>query len=169
MPVLFNRDIRPILAEACLPCHGPDPGSRKAGLRLDREEHAFLPAKSGKPVIVRGAPDESPLVQRILSADETHAMPPPEARRKLTDAEKLALARWVSEGARYEEHWALAPPRSPPVPRNGHDHPVDAFLAESLERKASPSARRRTAVRSIRRASSTSPGFRPSRRPSRTS
>ena len=148
--VLFNRDIRPILAEACLPCHGPDPGARKAGLRLDGEEHAFLPAKSGKPVIVRGAPDESPLVQRILSADETHAMPPPEARRKLTDAEKRALARWVSEGARYEEHWALVPPRSPPVPRNGYDHPVDAFLAQGLAPAGlafSPEADRRALIR----------------------
>ena len=37
-PLSFNRDIRPILADACFPCHGPDPASRKAGLRFDREE-----------------------------------------------------------------------------------------------------------------------------------
>ena len=34
----FNRDIRPILAENCLACHGPDKNKRKAGLRLDRRE-----------------------------------------------------------------------------------------------------------------------------------
>src|SRR5688572_33471406 len=87
-PVGFNREIRLILIENCFACHGPDPGSRKAGLRLDREEHAFLPAKSGKPVLVPGAPGESLLVARILSADGARVMPPPSSRKKLTGVEK---------------------------------------------------------------------------------
>src|SRR5262249_31171808 len=36
----YNRDVRPILAESCFPCHGPDKNARRAGLRLDREEIA---------------------------------------------------------------------------------------------------------------------------------
>src|SRR5258706_10278822 len=36
----YNRDIRPILAENCFACHGPDSAARKAGMRLDRFPHA---------------------------------------------------------------------------------------------------------------------------------
>jgi hypothetical protein len=37
----YNREIRPILAENCFRCHGPDSGSRKADLRLDKRDVAI--------------------------------------------------------------------------------------------------------------------------------
>src|SRR5262245_36260567 len=149
-PIRFQRDVRPILVEGCLACHGPDPGSRKAGLRLDREEHAFLPAKSQKPVIVRGDPDASLLVMRILSPDPGRVMPPPESRKSLTEAQKQTLVRWVREGAPYEEHWSLVAPVRPPVPQVGQGHPVDAFIVERLQAAGlalSPEADRRALLR----------------------
>ena len=82
----YNRDIRPILAENCFACHGPDSASRKARLRLDQrdaavESEAFVPGK----------PDESALVERILSDEPTQVMPPPKTNKKLTAAQKERL------------------------------------------------------------------------------
>src|SRR5919202_1951634 len=58
----YNRDIRPLLAENCFACHGPDSAARKAGLRLDRREEAVEVG-----AFVPGKPEESALVKRIFS------------------------------------------------------------------------------------------------------
>src|SRR3954467_11343981 len=66
----FNRDIRPILADKCYACHGPDSGTRKADLRLDTE------AGSHESAIAVGDPDSSELVRRVSSEDSEERMPP---------------------------------------------------------------------------------------------
>ena len=48
--VTFNAHVRPILVAKCFRCHGSDPGSREAELRLDRPEFAFAPRTNGRPV-----------------------------------------------------------------------------------------------------------------------
>src|SRR5258708_40032167 len=75
-PIRFNRDIRPILAENCFHCHGADPGSRKAKLRLDREDGFFGDRKDG-PTVVRGKSATSPMYQHVTSDDPDEQMPPP--------------------------------------------------------------------------------------------
>src|SRR5579883_2507196 len=72
----FNRDIRPILADKCFQCHGPDEPKRKAKLRLDTAESALGKAASGSVAIVPGKPDESELYLRITSDDSDERMPP---------------------------------------------------------------------------------------------
>ena len=153
----FNEHIQPILSENCYACHGPDPGSRKAGLRLDRAEHAFKPLEKGGPAIVAGRPDRSPLVQRVESKDEKEMMPPPEAHKTLKPAEIALLRRWVAEGAEYQEHWAFIAPTRPALPvveaPNGKtENPLDRFILARLAREKlapSPEADRRTLVRRV--------------------
>ena len=72
--VEFNRDIRPILAENCFACHGPDPGTREADMRLDTEAGFFTGVKDAPPVVVRGNPDESELYLRLITDDVDEIM-----------------------------------------------------------------------------------------------
>src|SRR5437899_1120997 len=83
-PVDYTRDVRPILSQHCFKCHGPDDNARKAGLRLDRRPANMGKAKSGEPSIVPGKPDQSELVRRITSDDETEVMPPPATKKPLS-------------------------------------------------------------------------------------
>src|SRR5262245_58740923 len=75
-PVQFNRDIRPILSDACFACHGPDKNKRKADLRLNTEEGAFAD-RGGYRALVPGKPHHSELYKRITEKDPRRRMPPP--------------------------------------------------------------------------------------------
>ncbi|MGL4554771.1 MAG: DUF1553 domain-containing protein, partial [Gemmataceae bacterium] len=115
----FNRDIRPILADACFTCHGPDQAKRKGGLRLDLHDAA-------KAVV--GTPEDSELLHRIATDNPHQVMPPPKATRRLTAAEAATLKRWVAEGGVYEPHWSFAAPKRAPGS-------IDAFIDERLARE----------------------------------
>jgi len=111
----FNRDVRPILADRCFRCHGPDAGPRKRGLRLDNEEGSRALLKSGEHAIVPSDVEHSEAARRIASADPEEVMPPPSLNRPLNDAQKRTLLSWIEQGAKYEPHWAfVAPVRAPP-------------------------------------------------------
>ncbi len=127
----FNRDIRPILSDACFHCHGPDKNVRKAELRLDVREEAIKAAESGEFPIVPGQPGKSELVRRILSDDRDEQMPPRKAHKVLTAAQKDRLRKWIAQGAEYQMHWAYLPIQRPAVPAVSA-HPVDAFIRQRL-------------------------------------
>lgn len=128
----FNRDVRPILAEACFACHGIDGAARQADLRLDERQSAI---DSG--AIEPGKPDASLLVERIFSDDPDLLMPPAKSHKKLTDAQKETLKRWIAEGAEYQPHWSFVAPTKPEAPAVKREawirNPIDRFILQRLE------------------------------------
>ncbi|HJM62949.1 MAG: DUF1553 domain-containing protein [Roseibacillus sp.] len=155
--ISYSKDIQPLLSDKCFKCHGNDPSTRKAKLRLDKAEFAFAPRPDGDPQpIVKGNPIESEIMHLIRSEDEDEVMPPPKTRKTLSTAEIDLIERWIVEGADYEEHWAFSPPvrSTPPTaknktwPRNTIDHFILARLeAAGLEPNAE--ADRRTLIRRV--------------------
>jgi hypothetical protein len=147
----FIRDVRPILADNCFTCHGPDGAARKAGLRLDRREDAIR-----MKAIVPGKPDESALIERICADQPKRLMPPARSNKKLTDAQKDLLRRWITGGAEYQRHWSLLPVKRPAPPTVKDEkwvrNPIDAFVLARLEQegiKPSPEADRPTLLRRL--------------------
>ena len=163
----FERDIRPILADSCLRCHGPDSGARKAGLRLDLQAGLFgstrdaldknrdptLPASIVEPAHAQ----RSELYRRVFSTDDDERMPPPAALRQLTPNEIEKLRQWIDEGATWSGHWSFQPLRAGELPKlSGPDaatavrNPIDFFVLNKLaEMKLvpTPEADRRTLLR----------------------
>src|SRR5882762_2540853 len=92
----FQREVRPILSDACFHCHGPDKNTRMADLRLDTKEGALEVRDAGK-VIVPGNPSASLLIRRVMAEDVARRMPPEYSHRTLTDQQKELLRQWVGQ------------------------------------------------------------------------
>ena len=114
-----------------------------------------------KEAIVPGKAAESPLLQRITSNDPDEQMPPPSSKRpRLSPAAVAKIRRWIDAGAKYETHWAYAPPTRPPLPKipekyaaNWARNPIDHFIAAGhaqQDLQPSPDADPRTLLRRLR-------------------
>jgi hypothetical protein len=163
----FNRDIRPILSDKCFACHGTDAKKRKADRRIDTPEGAYAD-NDGVTAIAPGNLAKSEAWKRIVTKDEDDVMPPPETHKKLSDAEKALIKRWIEEGASYQKHWAFEAPVAADVKMQADQalaaaqnarllpssatNPIDAFIGERLLReglKFSPEADRETLIRRV--------------------
>ena len=152
----FETKIRPVLAEHCLKCHGPD--KQASGLRLDSRA-AMLKGGSGEgPAIVPGDPEGSPLVRAVRQDGEVK-MPP---KGQLPEPAIRELSEWIKAGAVWPEtaltakattagtlHWSFQPIKKadPPVKGVG---PIDGFLNAGIASAGlvpAPRADRRTLIR----------------------
>jgi hypothetical protein len=137
--ISFNEHVQPLLSEYCYHCHGPDSGTRepkKAPLRLDLEKEAFALRDDGKPVIVKGKPEESKLVKLIHEQDPEKMMPPPASHKTLGPQQLAILEKWIAQGAPYEAHWSFIPVKRPEAPQEAKDwakNPIDQFVAAKLK------------------------------------
>jgi mono/diheme cytochrome c family protein len=161
----FETKIRPILAENCFSCHGPK--KQKAGLRLDSAAGFFKGSSSG-PVLVKGDPEKSLVIQAVRHAGDLRM--PPKPKKKLPDQAIADLAAWVKLGAPWPDagdqqaasgkddaagknHWAFQPLRRPLPPATTARWPltpVDLFILAELEKKGlkpSPPTDRRSLIR----------------------
>lgn len=146
----FSRDIRPILSENCFFCHGPDDKKREANLRLDDEAGAKA-SNDGVIAVVPGDPEKSALIQRIVSHDPDEVMPPPKQHKTISPAQVSLLKDWIKQGAKWGKHWSYEKVVRPAVPE-GAKNPVDAFLAQRLQKEGlafSPPADRATLIHRV--------------------
>jgi hypothetical protein len=155
----FTRDIKGILSNRCVRCHGPDPEGRAGGgdegLRLDTFAGATADL-GGHAAIVPGKPDESEIIARITSTDPDLVMPPPEAGQPLSEKQIDLLRRWIAAGAAYEPHWAYVPPKRPGLPEVKNKawpkNDIDRFILARLEAEGlapQPEADRATLARRL--------------------
>jgi cytochrome c553 len=167
----FEKQVRPILAENCFKCHGPD--KQKAGLRWDHISFILEGGDRG-PEIVPGDPAASRMIEAIGYGNEDLKMPP---TGKLGDQQIATLTKWVQLGAPWPdepapagprgrekfdvermktEHWAWAPLRvsKPPAVKDEvwAPRPIDRFIAAKLEAAGlhhAPPAERHALIRRV--------------------
>ena len=160
--IRFNRDIRPILADNCFACHGPDNNHRKAGLRFDTREGFFEKTPKRDPSVVPGNLKKSELWRRVMATNPDDVMPPPDSHKELKPEQKEKIKQWILAGAPWEGHWAFIKPEKPTPPEAANlkaqsskfkiRNPIDAFVLAKLQSrglKPNAEADRRTLARRL--------------------
>ncbi len=169
-PVDYLRDVKPLLTQHCVRCHGD--GKEEAGLRVDTAELLRLGGDSGS-LVKRRANGDSLLLQVL---DGTHEdVPRMPYKKPPLDAAQIAIFReWVKQGAPSPEnetpgrfqHWAyVAPVRHPaPAVKNSRwpRNPIDAFVLARLEQEKIAPAPEADRITLLRRAALDLVGLPPS-------
>ena len=158
----FEAQVRPILDEHCLKCHGST--KQWGSLRLDSRA-AILKGGDSGPAAVAGEPNESLLIRAVRHDDENLKMPQDD---KLTDAQIEILSNWVKSGLAFPadsaaskrhrdpNHWAFISPAEvaiPPVQNAAWPQSdLDRFVLARLEAEGlspAPKADKRALIRRV--------------------
>ncbi len=136
LKISFNRDVRPILNDKCLRCHGGVKAN--GGLSLLFEEDAFGKTESGVPAIVRGNHRKSEFYKRLVHENPELRMP--FEAEPLTQTEIETIAKWIDQGAKWEKHWAYIPPKENLIPPKVNDdnwskNPIDQYIYKEFEKE----------------------------------
>ncbi|MCA9053521.1 MAG: DUF1549 domain-containing protein, partial [Planctomycetaceae bacterium] len=168
----FEKQVRPLLVEHCVKCHGSN--KQEANLRLD-SRGAILKGGDTGPAVEPGQPTKSELVLAVSYDPAGYQMPPD---GKLSEEQIAIFTRWVELGApwpaedepaatdpaakweeefaRRMEHWSFLPltRRTPPTVQDSSwcRTPIDRFVLARLEEAGLPHAEeadRRTWLRRL--------------------
>ena len=93
----FLENIRPVLFETCLKCHGPEKSEN--GLRVDTRTALIDGGETGE-AIVPEKPEASLLLKALKYTDQDLQMPPD---TKLEDKVAEAFEKWIKDGAVWAE------------------------------------------------------------------
>jgi hypothetical protein len=152
----FLKEVRPILAQHCFGCHGPDEAMRKGKLRLDLKDMVFA-GRDGKHVIAPGDLAGSLAWERITTDDDDERMPPEGTTEPLTEKQIVTLKTWIEQGAQWEDHWSFLAPKKLAIPKVSDKSwmrdPLDAFVLARLDRERMKPEAEATREAWLRRAS----------------
>ena len=95
----FARDIRPILQESCLRCHGPE--KPKSNFRLDNRAAALKGGDNGVDILPSKSA-QSPLIHFVAQLVPDKEMPPEGKGEPLTPAQVALLRAWIDQGAAWD-------------------------------------------------------------------
>jgi hypothetical protein len=109
----FSTQVKPILNKNCISCHGGV--KQKGGFSMMTREDMLKPCESGKPAIVPGNAEASPLYQHLITKDLEERMPYKE--NPLSEKDINVLRQWIEEGAQWGNHWAYQPLSIVDVPK----------------------------------------------------
>ncbi|HKB41015.1 MAG TPA: c-type cytochrome domain-containing protein, partial [Gemmataceae bacterium] len=124
----FEKRVRPLLADRCLSCHGPE--RQRGGLRLDTKQGLLRGSDNG-PVVVPGRPEKSRLLQAVRHEGEVK-MPP---KGKLSPEAVADLDHWVRLGVPWPDGGTTPDTRSVAEVRRRH------WAFQTVRRRGVPSVR----------------------------